>query len=458
MGPTPDLSGGGGGLTRSIGRMSPVSRGRKSKKAKSGKVSKSPARQMSAVRRNDDIMPLGGKQSVLEVLRDLLGPKRAPGWFDASAEAVLGRADVLVAARGPRELEQATAELLGEELYRILTGDNLGLLFSGWAMRLIEMAEARILEALGQGGGDETWEAPLRLLHGLTSIGAAEEAVDRVSQAMGDAAWRQPSWLELMRCVAATGEVWQLRDAYGSRIGVIAGVTYPDGADPSVFLFDLDACAFVDLAYAGVFDDVPQAAAAWRALVGHAADGAQPQPVEDTASLSCLAHWDTSEMNIREFESRAAIDNWFRARRRLFDVANALQRRRMPLPVARSLFRDIDATPLANAFTDWYRRRHGADPDDEIVAVLAHEWLARALPETQYAASPHRAKYHLILINDWVSDDPVTIGAKALLPEWVRWNAEQSDLPADLIDHAVAVAAGAPLADTDCPGAGADRG
>jgi hypothetical protein len=46
------------------------------------------------------------------------------------------------------------------------------------------------------------------------------------------------------------------------------------------------------------------------------------------------------------------------------------------------------------------------------------------------------------LISDWIPDHPVTVGAKALLPEWVRWNCEQSGLPRHLTDHAVAAARG----------------
>src|ERR1039458_4871446 len=52
----------------------------------------------------------------------------------------------------------------------------------------------------------------------------------------------------------------------------------------------------------------------------------------------------------------------------------------------------------------------------------------------RHAASPHQADQ----LSDWIPDHPVTVGAKALLPEWVRRNAEQPDLPGHLIDRAVA--------------------
>ncbi len=43
-------------------------------------------------------------------------------------------------------------------------------------------------------------------------------------------------------------------------------------------------------------------------------------------------------------------------------------------------------------------------------------------------------------MNDWIPDDPVTIAAKALLPDWIRWNGEQDHLPTHLLDPAVATA------------------
>ena len=78
------------------------------------------------------------------------------------------------------------------------------------------------------------------------------------------------------------------------------------------------------------------------------------------------------------------------------------------------------------------------------------EWLEGALPGTWHAAPPHRAQFQLNLISDWIPDHPVTVGAKALLPEWVRWNCEQSGLPGRLLDHAVAVASGSSRLPAGC--------
>ncbi len=171
-------------------------------------------------------------QSAFTALQALLGPPRRPAWFDSANKAVLDRAGVVMAARGPRELEQATAELLGAELHRVLREEREGMWFSWWFEELTEAATARIREEVGSRDG--AWEPPWRLLYGLTSIGSpalqsiARTALDRAKKALrGDAAVRQqPAWLRQLARITATGEVWEMRDAYGARIALIAGFSY----------------------------------------------------------------------------------------------------------------------------------------------------------------------------------------------------------------------------------------
>jgi hypothetical protein len=146
------------------------------------------------------------------------------------------------------------------------------------------------------------------------------------------------------------------------------------------------------------------------------------------------------------------LDNWFRARRRIHDLADALRKRGMSLPGAPSLYHDLDTDPMAAAFTGWHLRRHGTEPDPEAVGALTAEWMEGALPDTWHAVSPHRVEFQLTLINDWIPDDPVTVAAKALLPEWVRWHGEQAGLSEHLVDRGVAVAAGGVRAASDCAG------
>lgn len=386
-------------------------------------------------------------RSALTALAETLGgPRQRPDWFDESIAAVLDGAGVLLPAQGPRELEDAAARLLGAEQRRRLHAHESGLWFDWWFTHLADAAMTRIRDAI-DGGDHNAWQPCLRLLHAMTGLGppamarAAHARLGRLAKALPrDLAGSQPPWLRLLPKITASGQLWQMRDGYGGRIGVIAGFAYPGGVDPSVFLFDIDACGFTTLAGAGSYDDVEQAAAAWRASVGQSADGTVPVPVDAPETLHALVHWDDGEETLRGDEPRLVMDNWFRARRRLHDLAETLRKRRTPLPPWRNLYRDVDAEPSIDAFTTWYTQRHGTAPDSDAVAALAYEWLEGALPGTERVVAPARITFIRTLMNDWIADDPVTIGAKTLLADWVRWNGEQDHLPAHLLDPAVAMA------------------
>jgi hypothetical protein len=98
---------------------------------------------------------------------------------------------------------------------------------------------------------------------------------------------------------------------------------------------------------------------------------------------------------------------------------------------------------MAGPFAQWYAERLGREPDHEAVEALAEQWLEGMLPGTEHAVSPHRAEYFRELISDW-RDDPITDTVLALLPEWVRWNGQQTGLPAPLIERAVSAASTSP--------------
>lgn len=102
------------------------------------------------------------------------------------------------------------------------------------------------------------------------------------------------------------------------------------------------------------------------------------------------------------------------------------------------------------SFTSWYVARHGVDPEKDPTEAIATEWLECALPGTTHMVSPHRVEYQLALMSDWIADE-VTDAARALLPEWVRWNGEQSGISEPHVDAAVAVAAGGTRSAADCP-------
>jgi hypothetical protein len=424
--------------------MSPVSRGRKSRKAKKGK--KPPVRVTASGGAKAAKREFGGPG--LDVPRSASAKLSRPldrytQWWEPSHERVMAASGGLLAARGPRALEQATAELIGAELYDAVRDERSGLRFDTWAIELVDRAAKRMVDVGDR--GDDSWRGPWWLLRGLASIGSyglGGYAWERASKAAAslppDVLAADPPWLMLLPKIKATGDVRVMRDAYGTRFGVTAAMSYPGGVDSSVYLMDIDASELIGLTGAGVFDDSEQAAAAWREQVGVSAEGLTPVPATPE-SLTCLVYCEHEEQQVIGDESRTLMDNWFRGPRRMRDVHDALQERGIVLPEYTPRYHDIDMAPMADPFIEWYSERHGHGPSREAVETLAEEWLEGMLPGTEHSVSVTRSESFRGLISDW-QDDPITDAVRALLPEWVRWNGEQAGVPASLIERAVSAA------------------
>lgn len=435
--------------------MSPVSRGRTSKKQKKAQKSRQRAAKAAAQRADRGT-------SSLAALRDqLFGPQQRPAWFDPSIARILREGEVVMTAGGPRQLEQITAELTGAEVYQALREVGEGLWFGWWFQELARAAGERVkAEAAGDGG---KWQAPWRLLHGLTAIGppalrsaALQAAKDAAgARAAGARAAAQPGWLSLCPDGAVTGRIWTMRDDYRTRFAVLAECGYPGGADPHVFSFDIDTCGFVTLAGAAVFDSLEHAAAAWRRSKGDAADTAHPELVTQYTQLDCLVHCEVSSDGMFQGgESRAFADNLFRAERRIHDIAEAMAERGQQWPEHRNLYwdRDAEIEAAAKEFSVWYARRHGSEPHQQAIRWLAADWLEGTLPGCENSVSPHRVK-HLVayMDDDWLPGEPATKAAYELLPEWVRWNGEQAGVPGHLIERSAAVAESGRWNADECP-------
>lgn len=138
--------------------------------------------------------------------------------------------------------------------------------------------------------------------------------------------------------------------------------------------------------------------------MGEAAAGVVPTPVNTSERLLCLAYLDQGDDFLIGWESRAALDNYLRIRRRIHELQKVLRKKRMPLPETQSLFDDIEIEPEAGQFIAWYEQRYGGLPDLEAVEAVAGEWLEGALPGTSHSASPHRARHRLALSSDWRPD------------------------------------------------------
>ncbi|MET0233054.1 MAG: hypothetical protein ABW224_00295 [Kibdelosporangium sp.] len=400
--------------------MSPVSRGRKKKPTK--KKRSTPPRALPY--RTVSLPPL---------------PEPPKGqWFADSVKSVLGKADVLLTASTPREVEQATTTLLGGEMHRAVHHERAGLYLSEWFKDVAAAAVA------------VDSETTARLLYGMTMLAPhhlkfyAETALHHVRP-------RLPDWLQDAEQVEATGDVWVMHDVYPSRIALIASYQYPGEVLPAAFLFDLEADTIpVTVVEPDLFGSVDQAVAAWRASVGATATGAEPVLVDSSETLQPLAQLKTDKDSVVGDETRTTMDNWFRTSRRIQDLEEAMTNRGETLfPAVMRLYHDMEIDPVVAGFTAWYRELHGTEPAEGSVMALATDWTEGVLPEFWHSVSPKRVQAQLAMFaDDWIPDDPLTGPAIALLPDWVRWHGEQAGLPEHLIDRAVTTAA-AGLGHTD---------
>lgn len=338
--------------------------------------------------------------------------------------SILDSAGELKTAAGPRELEQATAELVGAELHGMVH-DDAGVHVELWFRSLAADAAIRLLE--GKAG-----EGVRYLLHGLTAIGppGTVPATRQKLQQTKRVAGAEPAWLQRMAKPKAGREAWRLEDRFGTRLAIV--MEYAFAKEPSVaYLFDVDACGLPRLAGAGVHDDVEAAAEAWRSAVGDTAAGAPLERVTSSSELRALAQLDfRTPMGD---ETRNQADEWFRAERRIHDLATALRSTACPVPARRSFF-DEDSTPLVEEFTEWHTGAHGGPPDPELTEMVAQEWQDGILPQTTYCVSPERLAYQLAIIDDSYERETAA-ELRALLCRWSRWLGERDGLPEDLLDR-----------------------
>ncbi|WP_405012221.1 hypothetical protein [Kitasatospora sp. NBC_01539] len=237
--------------------MSPVSRnGRSNTKKQQGnkKRSGNPAspKNIPTPRERLDLSDLRtgnpfGDPSGLSFLQRLAGGRSArPDWFGPSVEGLLDDAEVLLDAQGPRQLEDMTARLLGAHVHKAVQGEH-SLFLGDWVEELIDVAERRARERPVAGAPGS--RAANLLLQGLTSVGSpaiahtADAALSRLHPVVHGADIGRDSADRLGSAAKPlmTGDVWTMRDVYGSRLGVIAATSYPNGTDPAVCLFDIDA-------------------------------------------------------------------------------------------------------------------------------------------------------------------------------------------------------------------------
>ncbi|WP_157556978.1 hypothetical protein [Nocardia acidivorans] len=252
-----------------------------------------------------------------------------PSWYDESIRQVLRHRRTLLFAKRPRELEQATCELLGAQLHSAVRSRAAHLNFDRW---FGELASATLSSANAPVSQDESDIPGWWLLHGLLAIAPTDFLIPAIQDLLDATTGHcDPAWLPLACRVQATGEIWHLTNRDETRIALVAGYEYPGGADQHVYLFDVETCSPVELLGADVFDTLDQAARAWRASVGESAVDSHPSAVTDHETLMFLPYC-CDPAHISGLESRNRLDNWFRAARRVEELLVTLRRRGTPVP------------------------------------------------------------------------------------------------------------------------------
>lgn len=363
------------------------------------------------------------------------------GWWRPSITQILADTGPLIDAAGPRELEQASAELVGATLHRAIGEHTAGFALLDWLAALIDAA----------GKADRGSAGPRYLLHGITALAPHRLARAAATQLgrLGGPRTGDPEWLAATGSVTPTGEVHLLADGYHTRFAVLVCCHRP-GRDSGneVFLLDVDACTPIIRPFdAGPYDSQDDAAQAWRDTVGPSATGAEPDDA-DPAQLAEILPFPTDDPGVVGDESRRLMDNYFRIMRRCDDLRSTLADAGTPLPTdtewRRGLYHDAPVDPYLDAFTAWYTSRHGTAPDGQAARWLVEEWTHGTIAQTRLACPPHRtANVRERIALEW-DDDPTTKAALALIPAWVRWCADQTGLTPNLTERAYAAATDPP--------------
>ena len=195
------------------------------------------------------------------------------------------------------------------------------------------------------------------------------------------------------------GEPLAARDAYGSRLLLVAPFSYDGGAPDHWYAWDIDLCWIAVVVGAGVFASAGDALREWRDAVGPAAAGAALSPCAAgmTARLlaPCLQTGVLADM-LQGREPRELIREYYRLRRRARDLTGSADAGACSSP--------FEAGQVDDAFLDWYATRHDDVPEAvaEAAGTILTEWGPHEnLDERSFCAcSPHRIEMAARLIRE----------------------------------------------------------
>lgn len=360
----------------------------------------------------------------------------APGWSDDDLE------DDFCVRYGA-----AMAQFEGNAVEDVVNPEDfVGALLSSIDERLHEAAEV---------GADVTvLQRLLTVVAGVLPSPLSESARDLVAEHIGA---RQARQVAHGRTV--TGPVLWARDVYGSRRAVVAPFTSADGPD-RWYLWDVDTCGYeVVTVHSGFHSSAESAVAAWRESVGQVAAGAAAlTPVDDAETLGDLLRGEVEGIRIGgEDEEQHA--EFLRSRRLGRTVRDAVRGLRRQAPIR------LTAADAKAQFAQRLRQigYHGGSVGDgegtgpvgadDLAAEMADSWSPRYHPALYPFCSPHKVAMTVLHLRDYYQDD-FAAELVAVLPEWIRFLAEYTAMPAEQTERCLAYASG----ELQFPGILDDRG
>lgn len=318
---------------------------------------------------------------------------------------------------------------------------------------LLAAIDERLHKAAEVGADVAILQRLLTVVAGVLPFPLSESARELVTEHVGA---RQARHVARGRTV--TGPVMWARDAYGGRWAVVAPFASADGPD-RWYLWDVDACGYeVVTVYSGFHLSAENALDAWRESVGHAATGAALTPVDDPETLDDLLRGELEETRLGG-EDQQQYAEFLRGRRLGKTVREALRRTRRGTHVR------LTADDARQRFAQRLRQLgyHDGPPGDgsddgpagadELAAEMADFWSPRQHPTLYAACSPHKVALNVLFLRDYFKGD-FAAELVAVLPEWIRFLAEQTGMAADLTERCLEYASG----DLQFPGILDDRG
>jgi hypothetical protein len=440
------MAGGSGRFPRPVYACSvPVSRKRK-KSRKSKTPPRAAGRQLRLDVAGRSRHEMASALENLAAYRRHVDARRA-SLADAAAEALLAELVVLAPQRSDSALEDELCARVGPRLYELAGGpidDHVGPDLFADAMVTVAVDAARAaltVDAAAPAG----WRGPWRTLTAVARIvpfplsATAVEAITNLRDLPGGVVLP-----DLPAGPAMTGQVLWTRDRYGSRFGVTAAFSTPDGPD-RWYLWDIDACGHQAFTvHGGYYATMEQALGAWQAGVGPlAAGGTAWAPVDDPSLLAELMPGPEGFLRTGG-ESAAQFAEYHRSRRLAESAVETLGPRRGKPRTT------LDATTAAAQFAGWLREHRADLPQsaglDELATELADSWCLDAPAALYGACSPHRVALTVLHLRNYYQDD-FAAELIALLPDWISWLAERNGIAPALAERCRPYALGEPHAD-----------